>query len=148
MTVHTDLVTAFGTDLLAAGVVTSAAHVYGGRRPGRVTNTALEVWVELNEREEVGTGSQRITRHVYMLHLRAAPRNAGAGGVGNEQLLVAEAAAETIVARYHGELPSTLGGALGGSLVSARAALEDPDEDPEETKVQSLLVRVELEEAA
>lgn len=148
MTVHTDLVSAFGTDLAAAGVVTEAAAVYSGRRPQRVRRTDLEVWVELVERAEEGTGLQRVTRHGYLLHLRGAPTNAGSGGTGDAQQRVVEAAAETIVARYHGALPSALGGALSGTLSACSAQIEDVDEEPDDDERASLAVRVDLWEAA
>lgn len=147
MTTHTDLVSALATDLVTAGVVAAAAEVYDGRRSRRVTSARTEVWLERLADEELGGGFQRQVKHVYLVHVVVAPRNAGPDGTGQAQLRSAEQHGPTLVARWGGEPPAGLIAALSGTFVSSMCSEEELDEDPLETKQQSFSLRLEIVEA-
>lgn len=140
MSVHSQITAAavWPADLVTAGVVSSAADVYTGRRPQQITRET-EVWLEALPTEDASpSGMQTVTRYPYMVHV-TRKGNDGRGRRGERNLADVESHLQTLRARYHGELPflATLTG-----LVSVEAVVEEVDDDPEEGRSQTGTLRV------
>lgn len=117
-------------DLVSAGVVTSTAQVYVGRRPKKPGRTDLEVWLERRPDPPIeGAGFQFIDVHAYTVHVRARG-NVGHDGTGNTNLAIVEAHLQTIVARYDGAIPfsSTFSGMLPCEAVEGQVDVDPEDE--------------------
>lgn len=140
MTVHSTLTGAsvWPADLVTAGVVADASHVYAGRRPQQIRHD-VEVWLEQLPTEDASqSGLQIATRHPYMVHV-IRKGNDGPGRRGARNLNEVEGHLHTIRQRYHGLCPFL--SAVSG-MVHAEAVVEEVDDDPEETKAQIGTVRV------
>lgn len=80
MTFHDDLLAALKTDLVAAGVVTTATQVYAGPHRRKVQRTDIEVWLMEVGFQERGGGMQSIREWSHELHvlLNVGPSATGA----------------------------------------------------------------------
>lgn len=124
---------ALPADLVRAGVVTSDAQVYPGRRPQHVTHLGLEVWLERLPRLGEGSGLQRVALCAVRFHVRKR-LDQGPDQTGALQLAQVEGHLHTIYERYHGAVPLVAVPALRGSL-PAVAVEGSLDVDPEDEDV-------------
>lgn len=131
MSFHSSLIASavWPADLVTAGVVTTAAQVYSGRRPQDKPNRLGEVWLErLADPPAEGGGFQMVDRHAYLVHVRYPLGNQGGDLTGKAQLDVIEARMQTIRDRYDAAIPfvSTFAG-----MLPCDATEEAVDVDPE-----------------
>ena len=139
MSFHSSLVAALPADLVTAGVATSSAQVYFGRRPQHVTRQDGEVWVERLEVVESGTGAQILRGHTYRAHVRLRS-NAGGDKTGKAQQDTAEALARTLAETYRGT--RRLYGSSGLSSLIGWDANEEQETDPGDEEVIDMPVRL------
>lgn len=126
-------------DLVDAGVVTSTAHVYKGRRTQEPQLAGTEVWVEqVASPATEGWGGQHVRVHEVRLHVRVEG-NAGPDQTGSAQLDTVEAHLETLRNRYDAEVLFT--GSFAGML-PARAVVEQVDDSPDDLKVCEGILRL------
>lgn len=145
MSGHTAIEAALKSWLTTQGMAPSADHVYSGRRPRRVKDSLRDVWIERLESEDASpSGLHDVAKHVYLVHLRSRPGNAGPSGTGEAQLERGETWAEVMVNQLRGLTTSELRASLGSQLIGANATEETVDEDPEESGHTSFAVRVEI----
>ena len=130
-------------DLVTAGVAPTAAAVYPGRRPQKVTRVDREIWIERVEGEPIGTGFHGAHLHSELVHVIEAG-NPDGDTTGKTKLSAAEADLRVIVKRYDGaEIPAAFSAAVPG-LFAMQAQEEVVDLDPGEKKVLIGSVRVDF----
>lgn len=139
MSFHSTLTaaSAWPADLVTAGVVSTAAQVYTGRRPRDKTDARGEVWLE-RLTVQVSGDAQHIRSHAYRAHVRCRI-NGGPDKAGGAQVTAVEAYMRTIADRYHGLNPSLTG---VSNVVSVSAVEEGVDTDPGDELVQDGTVLV------
>ena len=141
MTFHSTLTGAavWPADLVTAGIVSTAAHVYVGRRPRMIPQTDRSVRLERLPKDSVEEyGHQRVTAHPYLLHVLESDSK-GPKQSGGALVTAVDAALEAVVDRYHGTRPFVASLPL---IVAVTAEEEEFDEDPDTGLVQTGAVRV------
>lgn len=126
MSFHDDLLLQLRADV-ASTLGLSAAAVYGGRQPQKVTRVGLEVWIRPQETEPHGRGGgDQVKVHPYEVHVRIKSRREQSQ-TGVDQLDRVREALALLRQRYDGTRPFA---AALPDLIAVHAEEGSVDEDP------------------
>lgn len=125
MTLHTDIVAAVATELVALGVA-AANRITSGRRWPDKGSTSADARIELEPLEPLDSGLQAVAARTYIVWVREGLDKAGADGAAEAQLELLEPKLAAIAQRFRTGNPL----ASVAQVKATHASIDAVDREP------------------